>query len=370
MKKNYLVFVGIGCLISVMPFIVHAMPPLLSGKNNKNNNNNSLDKSGSHLRTQSWVSNAIQLEMMSTKSTGGTARDLVVASNISGYGGQTNNTESDDAIIRLFPVAFQEDHQSGTKLPAVRAAFQEDHQSGTRLPEPHTIKKPGQRVGPKNDGHTRTSTNNITRTSISQKETDAKIAPDAVKKMFRVEETTDSWPVNPWGGLNFKDLLKAPQLKQKRSRTVAGTWPPGTAGYYSTIYWWYPVLTDNPNWKYIPDRVGVTQVCRGKSTLYNVPRVYDWLKVRVRNKTFNERPIFMPLRKELYTFGLSEMCHTNDTREWSDYINCAIMRNMRMEYMIPKYPLHQISYFYRDYHGATMFQQGHFSTHAPGFGGK
>ncbi|EDW35430.1 GL17269 [Drosophila persimilis] len=98
--------------------------------------------------------------------------------------------------------------------------------------------------------------------------------------------------------------------------------------------------------------------------------VYDWLKVRVRNKTFNERPIFMPLRKELYTFGLSEMCHTNDTREWSDYINCAIMRNMRMEYMIPKYPLHQISYFYRDYHGATMFQQGHFSTHAPGFGGK
>ncbi|XP_017145919.1 uncharacterized protein LOC108158208 [Drosophila miranda] len=368
MKKNYLVVAGIGCLISVMPFIVHAMPPLLSGKNNTNN---SLDKSGSHVRTQSWVSNAIQLEMMSTKSTGGTARDLVVASNISGYGGQTNNTESDDWIIRLFPAAFQEDHQSGTKLPAVRAAFQTDHQSPTtRLPEPHTIKKPGQRVGPKNDGHTSTSTNNITRTSISQKETDAKIAPDAVTKIFRIEETTDSWPVNPWGGLNFKDLLKGPPQKQKRSRTKAPTWAPGDMGVYSTIYWWYPVLTDNPNWKYIPDRVGVSQVCRGKSTLYNVPKVYDWLKVRVRNRSFGERPIFMPLRKELYTFGLSEMCHTNDTKEWSDYINCAIMRNMRMEYMIPKYPLHQISYFYPAYHGITVHRQGHFSTHAPGFGGK
>ncbi|XP_022225097.2 uncharacterized protein LOC111075887 [Drosophila obscura] len=339
MKKNYLVFVGIGCLISVMPFLVHAMPPLLSVKEPDKSFQNI---SESIVHSHSWVSNVIQLETKSTtQSAGGTIRGQMVAadSNVSGYnetqgnGMRTNSSAPVDGLIRLFPGALPPAAQQSKTTQGLRASSE-------------------------NDGITTRYTKTVA-TSV-----------EAVQGRYRnAEETTDSWPANPWGGVNF--LRPPKKIKAKRSRTPAPTWPSShTTDYHTTIYWWYPVLTDNPNWKYIPDRVGVTKVCRGKSTLYNVPIVYDWLKPRIRNVSLYVHPIFWPLRKEIYDFGISEMCHTNDTREWSDYINCAIFRNMRMEYMVPKYPLHQIAYFFPMYHATTIHPRGHISTHGPGWGGK
>ncbi|BFG04691.1 uncharacterized protein DMAD_03592 [Drosophila madeirensis] len=351
-KKNYLVFVGIGCLISVM---LAMPPPQLSFKDPNRGFHNISQRVvlEAHQRTRSWLSSAIELETRSAKATragtgtgtGTTKAQLPAALNVSGHDVLPNNSssESGDGLIRLFPRVFPE--ASSTKLP------------GRLASTTHSL-----RARPKNDGIT-----------IRYRAATVATPPttEAVQSLNGngEQQTTDSWPVNPWGGVNF---LQPPvsRKKGKRSRTDPVTFRPShTKSYYTTIYWWYPVLTDNPNWKYIPDRVGVTKVCRGKSTVYNVPVVYDWLTIRVRNKTMYARPVFMPLRKELFDFGLSEMCHTNDTREWSDYINCAIIRNMRMEYMIPKYPLHQIAYFYPTWHGSTAHPQGHVSTHGPGWGG-
>lgn len=56
------------------------------------------------------------------------------------------------------------------------------------------------------------------------------------------------------------------------------------------------------------------------------------------------RPMYFDLRLELFKNGKSEECHIPSLGKWRPYLECALRRNQRMEYMIPMYPLHQIGY--------------------------
>ncbi|KAH8278909.1 hypothetical protein KR018_010969, partial [Drosophila ironensis] len=91
----------------------------------------------------------------------------------------------------------------------------------------------------------------------------------------------------------------------------------------------------------------IVSVCKGRSTVYNRPAVYEWL----RNPTLKEggkmilipkRALYMDLRLEIFKDGKAESCHTKDMDTYLDYIHCAILRNMRVEYIVPRYPLHQL----------------------------
>ncbi|EDW24172.1 GL23530 [Drosophila persimilis] len=88
----------------------------------------------------------------------------------------------------------------------------------------------------------------------------------------------------------------------------------------------------------------ISTVCKDRSSIMNFPRVVKWLHKVLTNITYTQRPIFVELRRELFKFGKSELCHKTTMVKWKDYQYCALMRNQRMEYMIPHYPLHQIGY--------------------------
>ncbi|XP_030383191.1 uncharacterized protein LOC115630684 [Scaptodrosophila lebanonensis] len=102
-------------------------------------------------------------------------------------------------------------------------------------------------------------------------------------------------------------------------------------------------LESKPVRDYYPGGPKAT-VCIGASTIYNIPRVYTWLKRNIYNLTHEHRPIFWDLRRELFTKADSEECHVPSHDEWRRYWECAIRRDMRVEYAIPKYPLHQVGY--------------------------
>ncbi|KAH8278910.1 hypothetical protein KR018_010970, partial [Drosophila ironensis] len=91
----------------------------------------------------------------------------------------------------------------------------------------------------------------------------------------------------------------------------------------------------------------LNSVCKSRSTVYNRPAVYGWL----RNPTLTEnrkylyipkRYVLKDLRLEIFKDGKAESCHTKQIDTYLDYINCAILRNMRVEYIVPRYPLHQL----------------------------
>ncbi|KAH8281429.1 hypothetical protein KR054_000437, partial [Drosophila jambulina] len=85
-------------------------------------------------------------------------------------------------------------------------------------------------------------------------------------------------------------------------------------------------------------------VCLG-STPYNRPRVMPYLKPRIYDRLYPIRAVWMDLREQIWKDGDSQECHTPNMTEFYKYINCAIRRNMRMEYLVPKYPLHQQGYY-------------------------
>ncbi|XP_017837689.1 uncharacterized protein LOC108596452 [Drosophila busckii] len=110
----------------------------------------------------------------------------------------------------------------------------------------------------------------------------------------------------------------------------------------------------NPFKKYYPSGK-LSTVCRGRSTIYNRPKVKAWLNIQVKSYWGGEgarykRPIYFDLRNEMYIQGRSEECHTEDLIVVRKYLECALKRNMRMEYLIPRYPLHQIFYHHRTVH--------------------
>ncbi|XP_032307193.1 uncharacterized protein LOC26513875 isoform X5 [Drosophila ananassae] len=88
------------------------------------------------------------------------------------------------------------------------------------------------------------------------------------------------------------------------------------------------------------------EVCFGRSTVYNTPPVTAWLSKRLKNLSGNNllenKPLHVDLRLEIYLQGKSEACHTNQYVEYRPYLECAILRDMRMEYLMPMYPMIQI----------------------------
>ncbi|ALC38136.1 maker399, partial [Drosophila busckii] len=103
------------------------------------------------------------------------------------------------------------------------------------------------------------------------------------------------------------------------------------------------IVDQMPKKDYVPNGP-LTTVCLGKSSIYNIPRVRPWLKRNVYMIYDLYRPIWIELRRELYKNGQSESCHLPKFTKFQDFFDCTIRRHMRMEYMIPKYPLHQMGY--------------------------
>ncbi|XP_030569022.1 uncharacterized protein LOC115768552 [Drosophila novamexicana] len=93
---------------------------------------------------------------------------------------------------------------------------------------------------------------------------------------------------------------------------------------------------------YYPSFTSLSTVCVGRSTIYNLPKVVDYLQRLVYTDVHQHRPVWTALRRQMFLQGNSDECHLPDMIRWHDYMDCALRRNQRMEYLIPKYPLHQV----------------------------
>ncbi|KAH8316140.1 hypothetical protein KR067_000454, partial [Drosophila pandora] len=138
---------------------------------------------------------------------------------------------------------------------------------------------------------------------------------------------TDSkgkWVYNPWA-VTYADVWKFT---------------------YKNMYTGYNFATKN-NYK---TKFPFDQVCYRRSTVYNIPPVTAWIGKRLRhawgNVSYDARLLHVDLRLEMFLQGKSEACHTTQYVEFRPYLECAILRNMRMEYLMPHYPLIQIGIDY------------------------
>nr|XP_016928131.1 uncharacterized protein LOC108008745 [Drosophila suzukii] len=129
---------------------------------------------------------------------------------------------------------------------------------------------------------------------------------------------------NPWGitfGHQFLDTRFGPGSGQRARMSV----------------------NPNPIQNYYPSVENLTTVCLNRSTIYNDIKIEKWLMRYVYSRKKKVRPFFFALRQQLYERGDSEQCHKTSFSDWLQYQECAIRRNQRMEYFIPKYPRHQLA---------------------------
>ncbi|XP_016948995.2 uncharacterized protein LOC108023858 [Drosophila biarmipes] len=101
-------------------------------------------------------------------------------------------------------------------------------------------------------------------------------------------------------------------------------------------------IDSDPGMDYYPDDEGISTVCLGRSTIYNKPRIMNYLTGKMYREPHSHRPIWLALRRQLFKLARSEECRTSNLTEWLPYQECALRRNQRMEYMIPQYPRHQM----------------------------
>ncbi|XP_064546408.1 uncharacterized protein LOC135434004 [Drosophila montana] len=93
--------------------------------------------------------------------------------------------------------------------------------------------------------------------------------------------------------------------------------------------------------EYYPDGT-LAEVCLGRTTIYNRPQVTNYLIRRHYWFGIKHRPIWEALRRQIHTQGNAEECHVKDKYpKFREFQECQIRRHMRLEYLIPKYPLHQ-----------------------------
>ncbi|XP_034486566.1 uncharacterized protein LOC117791047 [Drosophila innubila] len=160
----------------------------------------------------------------------------------------------------------------------------------------------------------------------------ASIDPQPRRKPGNVELTisiprfnTDimgNWVYNPWGA-TFGDLFRDTRFN--------------FGGHY-TIPRMY---VDSMPWtNYYPNKEKLSTVCVGKTSPYNEPPVMNWITPHMYSKIRNIK-FMKDLRRSLYDEGHPDECHTSKYVTFLGYINCAILRNQRMEYLIPYYPRHQ-----------------------------
>ncbi|KAH8409699.1 hypothetical protein KR222_001861, partial [Zaprionus bogoriensis] len=129
-----------------------------------------------------------------------------------------------------------------------------------------------------------------------------------------------NWVANPWA-LTFGEAFRDTRFNVGGRFTI-----PSIRLDDKDIFGYYP-------YKY--------EVCIGRSTVYNKPAVLSWYKLEPYESTVSKRPVIMELRRRLYSKGHPDECHSTKKTDFFEYYNCAITRNMRMEYYIPKYPMHQ-----------------------------
>ncbi|XP_017123151.1 uncharacterized protein LOC108143341 [Drosophila elegans] len=136
------------------------------------------------------------------------------------------------------------------------------------------------------------------------------------------ENVYDQWGVT--FGQEFFDTRFGPANRQNRRMTI----------------------DPNPVTNYYPSMENLTTICSYPTTAYaqNEKKVMKWLFRHVYSKKKKVRPIFFALRRELYDKANSEVCHTEAFSDWLQYQQCAVRRNMRMEYFIPKYPMQQLAF--------------------------
>ncbi|KAH8258416.1 hypothetical protein KR038_011193, partial [Drosophila bunnanda] len=101
-------------------------------------------------------------------------------------------------------------------------------------------------------------------------------------------------------------------------------------------------INPNPVKKYFPSMTNLTTVCMNRTSIYNEFKIEKWLMRGLNSKKKMNRVILSDLRRELFDKGESESCHNSNFSDWQEYQECALRRNQRMEYFIPKYPRHQI----------------------------
>ncbi|XP_062126728.1 uncharacterized protein LOC133839311 [Drosophila sulfurigaster albostrigata] len=92
---------------------------------------------------------------------------------------------------------------------------------------------------------------------------------------------------------------------------------------------------------YYHDLGPLSTVCIGRSTPYNIPQVTRWLFPYFYTK-IRDRTIMMELRKTIFKDGRAIECHSSKYPEFRSYIDCALLRNMRLEFLILEYPKHQL----------------------------
>lgn len=101
-------------------------------------------------------------------------------------------------------------------------------------------------------------------------------------------------------------------------------------------------IESDPGQAYYPDDEDISTVCHARSTVYNQPEVFEFMRSKEYKAPHKHRPIFMDLRREHYRMARSEECHTSKLTDFLAYQNCALQRNQRMEYMLPFYPRQQL----------------------------
>ncbi|XP_030387619.1 uncharacterized protein LOC115634173 isoform X2 [Scaptodrosophila lebanonensis] len=144
-------------------------------------------------------------------------------------------------------------------------------------------------------------------------------------------DSLGNWLYNPWAA-TFGNIFKDTRFLLSKRFTV-----PRLRIHSNIVTNYYP-----------PSRK-LSTVCMTKSTAYTVGKVEAWLGRHVYNKTHSQRPIYLELRREMYELGRSEECHTAEFNTWKSYIECAVLRNQRMESRVPHYPFHQIIEDHREY---------------------
>ncbi|XP_062126727.1 uncharacterized protein LOC133839310 isoform X2 [Drosophila sulfurigaster albostrigata] len=132
-----------------------------------------------------------------------------------------------------------------------------------------------------------------------------------------------NWVHNPWA-VSFGDLFRDTRYNIGGEFTV------------------YRMRIDSrPHINYYKEMGPLSTVCIGRSTPYNIPPVTGWLFPYFYTK-IRDRKIMMELRKTIFKDGRAIECHSSKYPEFRSYIDCALLRNMRLEFLIPEYPKHQL----------------------------
>ncbi|KAM8708092.1 hypothetical protein ACLKA7_015117 [Drosophila subpalustris] len=101
------------------------------------------------------------------------------------------------------------------------------------------------------------------------------------------------------------------------------------------------VVDSSPITNYYPQDSTLITACMGSTIPYGSYKIIDWIKREIYKRKHMKRPFYRDLRRKIYFEADSEQCHSPDFVTFRKYQECAIQRNQRMEFNVPKYPLHQ-----------------------------